>query len=82
MNLKEKRKMAIHLIEKMDESKLDAFLTLMKSPYLDSARYDNLVVSEDDWADAEYRRRQVQSGKVKMVPIEDALKRGRANLKK
>lgn len=76
MNLKEKRKIAIHLIEGMDEAKLDAFLTLMKSPY------DGLVVSEDDWAEARYRRKQAQEGKVKMVPMEDALKRGRANLKK
>lgn len=63
-------------IDHLDEKRLDAIETLLNSPN------DNLYVSEEDWAIIEYRARQAEEGKVKMIPVEESLKRIKAEFKK
>lgn len=75
-SLKEKRKKVQALIEAMSESRLDDLLNYLYPQDSD------LYVSEDDWAEVEYRSKQVREGKVKEIPARDVLKKMKAALKK
>lgn len=56
------------LIEKMDEARLDALLTLLENPK------DDLYVSEDDSALIAYRHKQVLDGNIEDLDAWKSLK--------
>ena len=62
MNIGQKRKELMDLIAKLDEARLDALLILLKNPT------EDLMVSEDDWAEMEYRRNVARKAQSKMIP--------------
>ncbi len=72
MNIRDKRKMVTQLIEKLDEKRLDALITLLKDPQ------DELIVSESDWEYANYRRKLYEEGNAETTPADNVIK----NLKK
>lgn len=67
----------MNLIEKMDEARLDALLTLLEKP-----KDDLLLVSEDDWAQIRYRNKQVEEGNIEDLDAWKSLKNLRDSLKK
>lgn len=77
MNINQKKRRLMNLIEKMDEARLDALLTLLEKP-----KDDLLLVSEDDWAQIRYRNKQVEEGNIEDLDAWKSLKNLRDSLKK
>jgi hypothetical protein len=76
LNINQKRRKLMTMIEHLDEARVDALLTLLKN------RSEDLYVSEPDWSELERRQKEVEEGKVKDVNAREAGKRIQNALKK
>lgn len=71
-----KRKEARKLVDELSKKHLEAIATMLEEAD------DGYIISEEEWAEIDQRVKDVEEGRVKMIPMEEALARVKENLRK